>query len=535
MSNKHTQDQWQRKKQTKEQARAARMAKLDPENAKSAKDILDEQVANERKRKREEDGDKSDSERVEREKPISDSAKKRKQTKKQKREEKGVATSLHNPTDKLNRDIQSGDTQNDEIIAKEKAAKRREKRRRKKEAKAEASAFKAKAKAEKKAQERAEKKTQQKPLAKDSKNAADFLDSSEDDDEASAGADIGPITMEDIDEIPSHPSPSTSTLSTSRSPAFDASNPHSGSSSISSMAPPANGEVNAGEVKTSTHQSTFHKPKPEQLKARLIDRIEALRAARHPAGAPAKNRQELMEQRRAKEEQRRAHKKELRRQAKEEEERQRIDTLTRGSPLLSGTPLHSPGSPLTPSSESNSFSFGRINFSNGQCLASNLSSVLNDKSKAKGPSDPHTALLAAQKKQSRLNSFDETKCADIAEKDDWLNARKRAHGERTRDDTSLLKKTLKRKEKQKKKSEKEWNERIEGVKKGQDFKQKKREANLQKRKEEKGSKGSKKSGEGGAAKKGKPKARPGFEGSFRTKAPSAVAGSAGGENGPRRR
>jgi hypothetical protein len=62
------------------------------------------------------------------------------------------------------------------------------------------------------------------------------------------------------------------------------------------------------------------------------------------------------------------------------------------------------------------------------------------------------------------------------------------------------------------KSSKEWNERKEGVQKGIEMKQKKREANLQKRIDGKGqkTKGGKKSG--GAKKK--PKARPGFEGSF---------------------
>lgn len=47
---KDNSDQWQRKKQTKEQKRAAKRAKLNPENQKSAKDVMDE---NERKRKRE--------------------------------------------------------------------------------------------------------------------------------------------------------------------------------------------------------------------------------------------------------------------------------------------------------------------------------------------------------------------------------------------------------------------------------------------------------------------------------------------------
>ena len=85
----------------------------------------------------------------------------------------------------------------------------------------------------------------------------------------------------------------------------------------------------------------------------------------------------------------------------------------------------------------------------------------------------------------------------------WLNAKRRAHGERVRDDTSLLKKALKKQQGQKKKSEKEWNERTEGVQKAQYQKQKKRTENLAKRKDEK---------QGG---KGKKLKRPGFEGSFK--------------------
>ena len=81
-----------------------------------------------------------------------------------------------------------------------------------------------------------------------------------------------------------------------------------------------------------------------------------------------------------------------------------------------------------------------------------------------------------------------------------------------RDDTNLLKKTLKRKEKQKKKSEKEWGERLEGVKRAGEVKQKMREDNLAKRREEKGKKSSTKV-------KGSKKKRPGFEGSMRTKPP----------------
>ena len=140
---------------------------------------------------------------------------------------------------------------------------------------------------------------------------------------------------------------------------------------------------------------------------------------------------------------------------------------------------------------------------------------LRDPKKTKGPSDPRTALQAAQNKQSRVAGYDAAKRADIGEKDMWLHARQRAQGERVKDDTSLLKKALKRKEKQKNKSEKQWQEREQAVVKGKEAKQRKREANLQKRKEEKGGKGKKGKGGKSAGGAGKKKGRPGFEGRFK--------------------
>jgi hypothetical protein len=249
---------------------------------------------------------------------------------------------------------------------------------------------------------------------------------------------------------------------------------------------------------------------PELLKKRLTARIEALRAARKadgPDGAPARNRQELMEARRKKEEQRRAHKKELRLKAKLEEEARREEALASAR----DSPASSMMSPAIQSPEHN-FSFGRVAFADGQQMADDLSRIL-EAPKKKGVQDPKTALAASEKKRLRIAGLDEEKRADIEEKELWLQAKKRAHGEKVRDDTSLLKKTLKRKEKAKKKSEKEWTERKEGVAKGQAMRQKKREENLQKRKDEKGSKkkGGKVSAKGG---KKQVKSRPGFEGSF---------------------
>ena len=73
----------------------------------------------------------------------------------------------------------------------------------------------------------------------------------------------------------------------------------------------------------------------------------------------------------------------------------------------------------------------------------------------------------------------------------------------------LLKKTIARKEREKKKSKQEWGERLARVDKAREDRQKKREENLAKRRNEKGGKGKK------AVKTKKPvvkKKRPGFEG-----------------------
>ncbi|KAF2496658.1 hypothetical protein BU16DRAFT_459082 [Lophium mytilinum] len=162
------------------------------------------------------------------------------------------------------------------------------------------------------------------------------------------------------------------------------------------------------------------------------------------------------------------------------------------------------------------FSFGRVAFDDGQQVDSKLSGLVASK-KRKGPSDPRTALEAAKKKRVRMNGLDEEKKAEIVEKDAWLNAKKKAHGEKVRDDESLLLKTLKRKKKTKLKSEKEWNERLEGVQHGKEMRQKKREANLQKRRD--GKKDKKNKVKGSKVKKPAKKVkRPGFEGSFRSKA-----------------
>ncbi|KAI6802755.1 hypothetical protein KC367_g6253 [Hortaea werneckii] len=524
-------EQWNRKKQTKEQKKAAKKAKLDPANQKSALDIMKER---ERKRKRELGEDEDDDEAGE----GADDDGKEGGEKRQKVENEDAG----------------------EAKRRAKAEKRKEKRDAKKE-KIVAKKSKAEAKKSAKQDQDLDEALTEKKMAtqsKDNEEEDEETDGDDDDENAGTDADLsafdasgltdGPsldLDGEGSDEEEDHDSASSAPSSPANdSPAFDVSANHSTASSSSSILPPTQAEKpsqsqkpqkqaapkptislpNDPLTKRASPPSGTSSPKIQlpnidqaELQERLRSRIEELRARRKadgPEGKPARSRQELLEQRRKKEEQRKEAKKEQRRKAKEEEQRKREEQLRAGS----GSPM--PGADMfsprpQQQKHEDSFNFSRLAFEDGTQTNADFSGLQHAPHK-KGPQDPRTALEAAQNKQRRVSGYDAEKRADIAEKDLWLNAKKRAHGERVRDDTSLLKKALKRKEKQKGKSEKAWKEREETVVKGKEMKQKKREDNLRKRREEKGgNKGGKKkagAGKGTGKKKG---GRPGFEGSLK--------------------
>ncbi|KAL4881421.1 surfeit locus protein 6-domain-containing protein [Aspergillus karnatakaensis] len=487
-------DQWKRKKQTKEEAREAKRAKLDPDSAKTAKDVMDEKA---RKRKREEQQDDAES---------SDDAELGSELPKEGLKRGDATTKKQKQTDPSTNSDDAAGKKAEEAEARKKL--KEEKKSQKKQNQKE----------KKKAKDAAKKAKQEDKKAEEAKNAAPTKSktaSSEAENAQDSDAE------DDLDEVDGDENPVAeglsfefnedhSTSSAPDSPGFDTSNPQSGSSSISSIVPPS---APTDTTKASSEPKPL-KSTPEQLRQRLQKRLDEMRAARQADGLngkPARNRQELIEARRQKAEQRKAHKKELRQKAREEEQRAKDDAMTRRfSPGGSGSLLASPRSPAD-SVGSGNYAFGRVMFSDGQIADPTLTD-LREKPKTSGPRDPASALKAAEAKKARLAGLDEEKRADIEEKDMWLNAKKRAHGERVRDDTSLLKKALKRKESAKKRSERDWKDRIDTVKKGQDMRQQKREDNLRKRREEKGNKGGKKAG-GGA----KSKPRPGFEGSFKAK------------------
>ncbi|RPA84382.1 SURF6-domain-containing protein [Ascobolus immersus RN42] len=285
-------------------------------------------------------------------------------------------------------------------------------------------------------------------------------------------------------------------------------------------------------------------PSAAELKARLQAKIDAFKAKRKAGdtNGPALTRSELLAARKEKDAARRKRKLEMRAAAK------LADQEGKGSPVGDSKEIISAvakeeAERASRASSVNSAANGNYTFSSvvfddgaavtrtpGQSSTPFAPGTVNKRKK--GPSDAYTALQKISAKKSRIENMPEEKKAAIEEKETWAKAVKHAAGEKVRDDEKLLKKTLKRQEKQKKKSTKEWGDRKEGVQKSQDARIKKREENIAHRIEmKKAGKGSKKQKAAAAKKKTgtkfKGKSRPGFEGGSGKVKPTGKTGGNG--------
>jgi hypothetical protein len=547
-------NEWSKKKQTKEQKKAARKAKLNPANHKTAKDVADDR---DRKRRLEDEEAERAADGIDGPIEKPGEGMKRPQAKKQKTQQ---GQDVHSKKEKTDPQPAAGVTEDDAAAKEERRKAKDLKRKEKRKAKAEKELKK---KEKQKLAKAAKKGLPSESPAVDEEDAEDSEEDNENDEDAdeqdeaqldeeeATPADAVENDMEAldmsgfIDESLEQPRASTS-RSASPAPEFSPHHNDRSSSTSSIPAPPEIEELRetasaksmpppekkqkskpASETRTATDENHETPDEAAARKAAQIARIkeliEAKRAARNADGLngkPARSRSELIEARRIQEQKKKEKKKEVRAAEREELKKKEFEdhlASLRGSPSL-GSELFAPrsrsASVSSPGVNANNFSFGRVAFADGTRINSSLSGLAEQTKKPKGPLDAKTALLVAEKKQAHLNSLDENKRKEVEEKDIWLNARKRINGEKIKDDVSLLKKSLKRREKSKNKSEREWTERKEGVAKGQEIRQKKREQNIAKRKDEKGSKGKKKkAGTGAGVKKSfKPKSKgtPGF-------------------------
>ncbi|OJA15708.1 hypothetical protein AZE42_12117 [Rhizopogon vesiculosus] len=237
------------------------------------------------------------------------------------------------------------------------------------------------------------------------------------------------------------------------------------------------------------------------LRDKLHLRMAALRRG-GKAGGEAEDKDELLEERRrqraALREKRRKETKERRRAEAEGKKGSKKDLSAKGVPVKSQ--LLVPDLPTTSQGPAGSRNTG------GPLTNVAFSVVAGSSSKKaaalKTASNPNQALSQLAARKEKLESMPEDKRKMIEDKTRWAKAEARLEGVKVKDDEGRLKKAVKRKEKEKTKSKKSWEERKDQVTASMAAKQKKRSDNIAMRNERRKSSSS----------KGKTKARPGFEG-----------------------
>ncbi|CCX09639.1 Similar to Ribosomal RNA-processing protein 14-C; acc. no. O43082 [Pyronema omphalodes CBS 100304] len=458
--------QWNKRKQSKEERKSAKKAKLDPESATSAAEVRQKRLHDETEGASGSDAEvetepvqkkqkaiatpKKQTKAADKQQPASEKKQKEKKTPNKKQQEKSNTTPAKSPANKKGKAKPS-----DEPAA-------------------------AQSEAETPATAEIEVEVREKAPSATKKN-----DDNDDDDVM--GESIQVNGFADLASEPTSPS-STAPPTTTSSP--------------TATSKPLKPLVSAEE-------------KAEQ-KARLAARIEALRASRkadNVDGSNARSRSELMEARRKKEALRKERKKAARLVAKSQAE-EGIDEAAAASGEAAGS---SSGKP-NPVSVVKNFSFGMVTWDDGAQTTADLGDFKKEKKKV-GPRDIMGQLKKTEAKNKRIAQMSDEKREVVLEKEKWAKAIKQAQGEKVKDDEKLLKKALKRQEATKRKSSSAWTERLAGQAKAKSERIKKREDNIQARKDaKKNGKSSKKpvhkkGGKPGG--KGKKGGRPGFEGGMK--------------------
>ena len=213
----------------------------------------------------------------------------------------------------------------------------------------------------------------------------------------------------------------------------------------------------------------------EKLAARITNLKERRKAPGTKSGGAVKSRQQILEERKKKEELKRKRK-------KEQQEVEESDSDSDGENEEQEEA----------STEDKSVLFGNIVFNDGSRVTSDLTKLRNtaEKKKQKGPAnnDIKAHLHKIEKKKRKLEQMSAEDQKKEQEKSNWQKVLAQAEGIKIKDDEKLLKKALKRKEKQKLKSEIEWRDRKQIVKDTISARLKRREENLKARKDNKGKK-----------------------------------------------
>lgn len=286
-----------------------------------------------------------------------------------------------------------------------------------------------------------------------------------------------------------------------------------------------------GKPELSQEEREARERKHKELKAKLQAKIQSMREKRKAPGTKvagaATSRQQILEERRRKAEL----KKDLKKKGIEEDddESSSDDDDDDEEEEESDANQEKPGSNVM---------FGNIEFMDGERVSSDLTSTRKI-GKKKGPAnkDIKGHLKILEREKEKVKDMDADARKKLEDKQKWQKALASVQGVKVKDDERLLKKALKRKEAVKRKSEREWKDRIQIVADEKKMKADRREENLRIRKENRGkdrkhqvkqlpsykrNRGSKKLAGSGAK-------RAGFEGGIRSKGKGSTGGKSPGK------
>ncbi|KAJ3746637.1 surfeit locus protein 6-domain-containing protein [Lentinula detonsa] len=289
--------------------------------------------------------------------------------------------------------------------------------------------------------------------------------------------------------------------------------------------------LNAGNMNVDVNGTTTLVPMASSsditaLRAKLHAKMASLRRG-GGGGREAGDRDELLEERRQqraamrerrrKETKEKIRKEESKNAAKDKEKRDRdAQVKLTKTQLLVNDPTTAVMASRGPNSKLTNVAFSSVSQSGAS------SSYKHNKLKTS--SNPTQALTQLASRKEKLAGLPEEKRKNVEEREKFEKAEARLEGVKVRDDEGRLKKAVKRKEKEKVKSKKAWDERKEQLTSSMAAKQKKRTDNIAMRNERRNDKR-----KGIKPKTGK--ARPGFEGKAfgKGKAKSGAGGKSKGK------
>ncbi|QPG76861.1 hypothetical protein FOA43_004255 [Brettanomyces nanus] len=220
-----------------------------------------------------------------------------------------------------------------------------------------------------------------------------------------------------------------------------------------------------------------------ELRSKLSAKISSMRARRKAPGTnvpgAATSRQQILDERRRKWQ--------LKNMKKEEEKKTGKEGVPEVIEAEEEDGDEDSSSDEEAESSASSVFYGNIEFGDGEKVRTDLSGTRRTKvKKGTAHKDLKGNLNKIWREKEKMNNVGAEKREALEKKKQWSHAMASVEGIKIKDDEQLLKKALKRKEAVKRKTKRQWGERVRGVREMKHAKEDRRQENIRIRKENKG-------------------------------------------------